>query len=70
MVRKVGIEEVMRRTVEGLRATDPPVECPIMSGICSFSRRVITCPTRGTQCGHWQCFDFMPWIVAVAHTNA
>jgi hypothetical protein len=68
--RKVTIEEVVKRTVEGPRAADPPVERPTMSGICPFSRRVITCPTRGVQCGHWQCFDLMPWIIAGAHTNS
>jgi hypothetical protein len=67
---KVAIDEVVRRTVHGPRATEVPVERPVMSGICPFSRTIITCPARGAQCGHWECFDLRPWIVAGAHTNS
>jgi hypothetical protein len=67
--RKVEVNEVVRRTISGPRASDPPVERRALSGICPFSRRVITCPVRGVNCGHWECFDLIPWVIAGAHTG-
>jgi hypothetical protein len=61
--RKVAVSEVIRRTIGGVRAEDPPIRRPMWSGVCPFSRRVITCPVRGVNCAHWQCFDLLPWVI-------
>jgi hypothetical protein len=67
--RRIPVDEIVRHILARESAAAVQETLHKETGICPLSRKIITCPVRGSKCEHSDCFDLVGYLAYGAKGN-
>jgi hypothetical protein len=67
--RRIPVDEIVRHILARENAAAGQETLHKETGICPLTRKIITCPVRGSKCEHSDCFDLVGYLAYGAKGN-